>query len=248
MATEQKTAKTRKKTARTRKGRGGITPVRFLRRWIWRALWAVIILVLIWMAAYRVISPPTTFYILSEERRLGRSVDQIWVPADQIAPVMLRAVVAAEDANYCTHWGFDMDALRDAIADGGQRGASTLSQQVVKNAFLWHGRSYVRKALEAVMTPALEAMWPKRRILEVYLNIAEFDTGVFGVESAARHYFGTSAAKLTPVQAARLAAVLPAPQSRSASQPSQFVRKRASAIIDGAATIDRDGRADCFQG
>ena len=159
---------------------------------------------------------------------------------------MARALVAAEDANFCRHWGFDMAAIRDAIAEGSGRGASTLSQQVVKNVYLWHGRSWPRKALEALMTPVVEAFWPKRRIVEVYLNVAEFDAGVFGIEAAARHYFGVSAADLSAVQAARLAAVLPDPKGRSASNPGVAARPRRG-ILDGAATIARDGRAACFE-
>ncbi|MEM9717514.1 MAG: transglycosylase domain-containing protein, partial [Pseudomonadota bacterium] len=111
---------------------------------------------------------------------------------------------------------------------------------------LWHGRSWVRKSMEALWTPLMEALWPKRRILEVYLNVAEFDQGVFGVQAAARHYFGVDADQLTAVQAARLAAILPAPKTRSASNPSQSVRRRAASILDGAATIFADGRAECF--
>jgi len=126
-------------------------------------------------------------------------------------------------------------------------GASTLSQQVVKNTYLWHGRNWSRKALEALITPLVELFWSKRRILEVYLNVAEFDEGIFGIEAASQHYFGIPPSKLTAVQAARLAAILPAPQSRSASRPSGYVRKRAAQILDGAETIRRDGRADCFE-
>jgi monofunctional biosynthetic peptidoglycan transglycosylase len=155
--------------------------------------------------------------------------------------------VAAEDANFCLHWGFDMGAIRTAIAEGSGRGASTLSQQVVKNVWLWHGRNWGRKALEAMITPVMETAWPKRRVLEVYLNVAEFDEGVFGVEAAARHYFGLSAADLSPAQAARLAAVLPDPKGRSASRPTDALRRRAARIMDGAATIARDGRAACFE-
>jgi monofunctional biosynthetic peptidoglycan transglycosylase len=140
-----------------------------------------------------------------------------------------------------------MAAIRTALEDGAGRGASTITQQTVKNVFLWHGRSWPRKAMEAVITPLVEAFWSKRRILEVYLNVAEFDQGVFGVEAAARHHFGVSAAQLTPAQAARLAAVLPDPKGRSASDPSRFVRSRAASIADGAETIRVDGRAACFE-
>ena len=195
---------------------------------------------------YSVVNPPTTIYMMQESRRLG-GVQQEWVPADDIAPVMLRSAVASEDANFCLHWGFDMAAIRIAVEKGGTRGASTISQQVVKNVFLWHGRNWGRKAAEAVITPVMELVWSKRRILEVYLNVAEFGEGIFGVEAAAQHYFGVSAAKLTPVQAARLAAVLPDPKRRDAANPTAFVRQRAAAARDGAETIRRDGRAACFE-
>lgn len=215
-------------------------------RWLRRGVLAVVILVGLTITSCTVINPLTTPYIVTEKMRLG-DVDRQWVNLDEIAPVMARSVVAAEDANFCQHWGFDMGAIRAAIEDGGNRGASTLTQQVVKNTFLWHGRSWLRKALEAGLTPAVELVWTKRRIVEVYLNIAEFDEGVFGVEAAARHYFGVGPEELTAVQAARLAALLPNPKERSASRPSPFVRKRAQSIMDGAATIRADGRSDCFE-
>ena len=198
------------------------------------------------VAAHRWIDPPRTFYMGQEARRLG-GIDHLWVPLDAVAPVTARSLVAAEDANFCLHWGFDMSAIRNAIEDGGVRGASTLSQQVVKNVYLWHGRSWPRKALEAAITPVMEGLWPKRRIIEVYLNVAEFDEGVFGIAAAARHYFGVAPSDLSAVQAARLAAVLPEPKGRSASRPGDWLRRRAASIMDGAATIDRDGRADCFE-
>ena len=198
------------------------------------------------VGVYAVVPPPTTPYILSEGLRLG-AIRRDWVAIDDIAPVAVRAVVAAEDANYCLHWGFDMGQLRAAIAEGGDRGASTLTQQTVKNVWLWQGRSWPRKAIEALMTPVVEALWSKRRIVEVYLNVAEFDDGVFGVEAAAQHHFGVAASKLTARQASLLAAVLPNPKERSAVNPSRFVDRRARAIADGAATIRADGRAACFE-
>ncbi len=164
-------------------------------------------------------NPPTTPYIVSESRRLD-GVDRTWVSIEEVSPYMPRSVVAAEDANFCNHWGFDMKAIRAALTEGRGRGASTISQQVVKNVYLWQGRSWTRKALEAMLTPLVEALWSKRRILEVYLNVAEFDEGVFGVEAAARHYFGVGPENLTATQAARLAAILPDPKRRSASKPS----------------------------
>ncbi|MFN3953954.1 MAG: monofunctional biosynthetic peptidoglycan transglycosylase [Pararhodobacter sp.] len=216
-------------------------------RWAMLGMVAGLALLLAWVALYRFVNPPGGIYMWQESRRLG-GVAQQWVPMERIAPVMARSAVAAEDANFCLHWGFDMVEIRRALDAGAGRGASTITQQVVKNTFLWHGRSWLRKALEALMTPMVEALWSKRRILEVYLNIAELDTGVFGVEAAARHYFDRSAADLTARHAALLAAVLPAPQSRSAARPSDFVNRRARSIADGAATIARDGRAACFDG
>ncbi|MEM9797689.1 MAG: monofunctional biosynthetic peptidoglycan transglycosylase [Pseudomonadota bacterium] len=215
-------------------------------RWLRRGVLAAFALLVLWVAAYRWIDPPSTFYIMGEARREG-GVARDWVDWDGIAPVMARSVVAAEDANFCRHWGFDLSAIRGVIERGEARGASTLSQQVVKNTFLWHGRSWWRKALEAGITPLMEALWPKRRILEVYLNVAEFDRGVFGVEAASWHYFGVPASDLSATQASRLAAVLSAPKQRSASRPSDFVLRRGRSIADGAATIRADGRADCFE-
>ena len=211
---------------------------------MWTAL-AVPMLIILWIVAIGFLNPPFTPYMMAEERRLG-GIKYNWVDLEDIAPVMPRSVVAAEDANFCLHWGFDIAALRKAIEDGGNRGASTLSQQVVKNVFLWHGRSYPRKALEALITPLVEAFWSKRRIVEVYLNIAEFDEGVFGIGAASRHYFSRKPADLSAAQAARLAAILPNPKVRSASNPGAFTRKRAASIVDGAATIQADGRAACF--
>ncbi|SNR49359.1 monofunctional biosynthetic peptidoglycan transglycosylase [Puniceibacterium sediminis] len=224
-----------------------VRPARWLLRWLRRLIVVAALVIVLMVLLYKVVNPPTTIYMISEGRRLGTSVEHTWVSADNIAPVMLRSVVAAEDANFCNHWGFDMVAIRDAIEEGGKRGASTISQQVVKNTFLWHGRNYTRKALEALITPLMEALWSKRRILEVYLNVAEFDEGVFGIDAAARHYFGIGPEALSATQAARLAAILPDPRDRSASKPSSYVRRRAASIQDGAATIARDGRAKCFE-
>ena len=205
----------------------------------------MIALPLLIVAALSAVAPPSTPYVAAEAQRLG-GVEREWVAMEAIAPVMARAAVAAEDSRFCLHWGFDVGALRAAIRDGGRRGASTITQQTAKNVFLWQGRSWPRKALEAALTPALELLWTKRRILEVYLNVVEFDEGVFGVEAAARRHFGVPASALTPIQAARLAAVLPAPRARDAGNPSEAVERRARAILDGAETIRRDGRAACF--
>lgn len=235
------TARRKKAPAKSAKTTRRIRPLRL----VWRAALSLALAIAAWVGLYSVIPPPTTPYIVSEGVRLG-AIQRRWVPADEIAPVMLRSVVAAEDANFCLHWGFDMRQLRAAIAEGGNRGASTITQQVAKNVWLWQGRSWPRKALEAVFTPAVEAFWSKRRILEVYLNVAEFDTGVFGIEAAAQHHFGVSARELRPQQAALLAAVLPNPKERQAVNPSSATLRRAGTIADGAATIRADGRDDCF--
>lgn len=218
---------------------------RMFRRWLLRGVFGAVALILVWILAYAVVPVPTTIYILQERARLG-GIERDWVPMDEISVHLARATVAAEDANFCLHLGFDMSAIRDAIADGAARGGSTISQQTVKNAFLWHGRSWLRKAMEAAITPVMELIWPKRRVLEVYLNVAEFAPGVFGAEAAARHHFGISAADLSERQAALLAAVLPNPQERNASAPSEATNRRARAIADGAATIRADGRDACF--
>ena len=249
--TKKKTApkKGRKPAKKTGKAKGP-GPLRrlwlWVRRWIWRSALIVLGVVVVATLLYAVVNPPATPYQVAESRREG-PLKKDWVPMERIAPVMARAAVAAEDANFCLHWGFDMRQLRAAIAEGGNRGASTLSQQTVKNVWLWHGRSWPRKALEAVFTPIVETIWSKRRILEVYLNVAEFDTGVFGVEAAAQHHFGVSALELSAQQASLLAAVLPNPKERQAVNPSEFIQRRARAIADGAATIRVDGRSGCFE-
>lgn len=157
-----------------------------------------------------------------------------WIPYDKIPDSMKMAVIAAEDQNFAHHNGFDLAAIRAAMEHnrqgGSLRGASTLSQQVAKNQFLWSGRSYVRKALEAWFTLWMEVLWPKQRILEIYLNVAEWDRGVFGIEAAAQHHFGVSASYLSDRQAAQLAAVLPSPLRWSAASPPARVAQRANWI------------------
>ena len=239
-------ARPRKKTKRATKSKGLRGRVQRGVRLVRRALVGLVAVLVLWVLAYAALPVPVTAYMISERLRIGAPLDREWVRIEDVSPHMLRAAVAAEDANFCLHWGFDMDAIRAAIAEGARRGGSTISQQTVKNVFLWHGRSWGRKALEALITPVMELFWSKRRVLEVYLNVAEFDEGVFGAEAAALHYFGVGAADLSLSQAARLAAVLPDPQGRSASNPSARVAARAAAIAAGAATIAADGRDDCF--
>ncbi len=218
------------------------------RIWLWvkRLLAGVAIFYAALILLFSFVPPPINLYQMSEAWRLG-GISKDWTSWDTIAPSMGRSVVAGEDANFCLHWGFDIAAIKLAAAEGANRGASTLTQQVAKNVFLWQGRSWLRKAMEAVLTPFIELVWSKQRILEVYLNVAEFGDGIFGVQAAAQHYFGVDAADLSPTQAARLAAILPDPKGRNPVKPSAFVKRRATAILSGAETIDVDGRAACFQ-
>jgi monofunctional biosynthetic peptidoglycan transglycosylase len=216
--------------------------LRLLGRAAFYATAAFLALVLV----YAFVNPRLTPYVLAERFRQG-GIERTWVRIGDMAPGVAAAVVAAEDANFCQHWGFDMKAIRAAIDEGAGRGASTISQQVTKNVFLWQGRSWPRKALEGLMTPVVELVWTKRRILEVYLNVAETGPGLFGIEAAAQHYFGVGAADLSPGQAARIAAILPDPKGRNPASGSGYIRKRAAQIRSGAETIAADGRAACFE-
>ncbi len=215
----------------------------FLRRLFTRAWQFVALLLAVTVlatAAMRFIPPLTTAVIL--ERRIdalahGRAyhVDRRWVPWSRISPDAALAVIASEDQNFATHRGFDVESIQQAIDahEKGQRlrGASTISQQVAKNLFLWSGRSFVRKGLEAYFTVLIELTWSKRRILEVYLNIVELGDGVFGVEAASQRYFHKPASKLSAEEAALLAAVLPNPIRLRASRPSAYVEERRDWIV-----------------
>ncbi len=180
------------------------------------------------MLPWRWIPLPTTAFVL----RADGPVDYRWVALEEISPALALSVVAAEDQKFPDHGGFDYVAIREAALERRERrrGASTISQQVAKNVYLWPGRSLVRKGIEAYLTVWIEALWPKRRILEVYLNVAEFGPGVYGAEAAAQRYFARSAGELGPREAALLAAVLPNPRRMSAAQPSEYVRGRAAEI------------------
>lgn len=170
----------------------------------------------------RNVDPHGSMLMLSQ-RLEGRSIRQVWVPLDRISPNLARAVIMSEDGQFCRHRGVDLRELADAMdkAERGEdvRGASTISMQVAKNMFLWPDRSYVRKALEIGMALVMEQVWPKARILEVYLNIAEWGPGIFGAEAAARYHFGKSADRLTEREAALLASALPRPIERPAGRP-----------------------------
>lgn len=203
---------------------------------------------IVWTASYRVIHPPGTLTMLARAID-GMDLRRSPVSLNDISPHLVRAVIAAEDARFCRHRGFDLNAMRQAIAEargGGRlRGASTISQQTAKNAFLWGGGGFARKIAEAWFTIWGEIFWGKRRTMELYLNMAEWGDGVFGAEAAARAYFGVSAADLAPREAALLAAVLPNPNTRRADAPSDFVRRRAASIERQLRDVELSGGDSC---
>jgi monofunctional biosynthetic peptidoglycan transglycosylase len=222
--------------------------------WLFRRLLrlglAACALAVVWAALYALVNPPVTLLMVLEWRRLG-AIERDWRPLEAISPTLVRAAIAAEDANFCAHRGFDVAAIRQALEDrerGRFRGASTISQQTAKNAFLWPRSDWARKGLEAGFTVLIETFWSKGRIMEVYLNVAEFGPGVFGAQAAARRWFGRDADALTAAQAARLAAILPNPRARNPADPSAFVQRRARAIAGGAETIRAERRDSCVLG
>ena len=192
-------------------------------------LGAAIGLTVLLVLPFRFVRPPTSSFIVRDATPAEQTVSREWVPLDQLGDALPIAVVAAEDQKFPVHHGFDFVEIGSALREG-DRGASTLTQQVAKNLYLWPGRSWLRKALEAWLTIFLELLWPKARILEVYLNLCEFGPGVFGAAAASRTFFGVAPNDLDAVRAARLAAVLPAPKERSAVDPSPAVLERARAI------------------
>lgn len=228
------------------KGGGAVSVFARIRLWAVRITLALVIGLLGSILIYRFLPPLTTATIVQSSWRNG-GVEWNWLPIEDIPEDLRRAALAAEDARFCQHWGFDMAAIRAALEGGAARGASTISQQTVKNVWLWQGRSWPRKAMEALITPLVELAWPKRRILEVYLNVAEFDEGVFGVEAGAYRYFGKLPSELSLREAALLVSVLPNPVDRDAGAPSRALAARAASIADGAQTLARDGRASCIE-
>lgn len=199
---------------------------------------------------YRFVPPPIT--ILMIERAIqGQGIDHRWVPLSRMSPDLPRAAIAAEDARFCDHHGFDVGAIEKAMKHDDKhpnriRGGSTISQQTAKNVFLWPERSWVRKGFEAYFTVLIEAIWGKPRIMEVYLNTVEMGPGVYGVEAAAEHYFHVSARAVTPAQAARLIAILPSPLKWQVIDPGRYVRKRDRRIDAAEATVDRGGGSACL--
>lgn len=193
---------------------------------------AYVALVAVLIVAYRWINPPATTLILAQ-RAGGTTIRQTWTPIERISPNLVRAVIMSEDARFCSHGGVDWREIEqafEAAQDGIARGGSTISMQVAKNLFLWPSKSYVRKALEIPETLAMEAMWDKRRMLEIYLNIAEWGPGVFGAEAAAQYHFRKPAIRLTESEAALLAVTLPNPMQREPANPAVGMQRMAQVI------------------
>ena len=207
-------------------------------------LWFVIISVGL-VILLRFVPVTYTATMLMDER----SVTRDWEPLSRIDRNMVSAVIAAEDGKFCTHNGFDTEAIEQALEERArgerQRGASTISQQTAKNVFLWQGGGWFRKGLEAYFTVLIENLWDKRRIMEVYLNVAETGLGTYGVESGAQRYFGHSAARLSADEASRIAAVLPSPKTREAVNPGGFTARYGNTIEARIGVVRRDGLDSC---
>src|ERR671917_44890 len=217
--------------------------------WIVRAFFLFIIISLVWVGLYRFVPPPVTFTQLGDLLG-GKSISRNWTSLDRIDRDMVRAAIAAEDSKFCSHWGFDQDAIAEAMrrnARGGSviRGGSTISQQTAKNAFLWQGGGYFRKGLEAWFTLLIENIWGKRRIMEVYLNVAETGIGTYGVNAGAQRYFRHDASAMSATEAARIAAVLPLPKKRGAVAPKGFTRRYGNAIAARIGVVAREGLDRC---
>ncbi|HEY1284406.1 MAG TPA: monofunctional biosynthetic peptidoglycan transglycosylase [Steroidobacteraceae bacterium] len=213
-----------------------------LLKWVGALVLAFLLLTALPVLAMRWWNPFSSAFMLEAGINAGRAPGEVryeghyqWVDLEQISPHAAVAVIASEDQTFPFHAGFDIKSIREAVRENAHRkrprGASTITQQVAKNLFLWNGASYVRKALEAWFTVLIETMWPKERILEVYLNIAQFGRGVYGVEAAARHFFHKPASQLTREEAATLAAVLPNPIRMHADRPSGYVYQRRDWIM-----------------
>jgi len=203
----------------------------------------------LWVVIYRFVPPPYTA-TMAGDVIAGRSVTKDWMSLTDMDPDMARAAIAGEDGKFCTHEGFDREAIANAfernMRGGRIRGGSTISQQAAKNAFLWQGGGYVRKALEAWFTLLIENIWGKRRIMEVYLNIAETGIGTYGANAGAQRYFNHDAATLSPQEAARIAAVLPLPKKREAASPSGFTRRHGNRIAANIGIVKRERLDACL--
>lgn len=208
--------------------------IRFLGRWTLRLLVLIVALSLLVTLPLRWMDPATSAF-MERERWTGEVIYFSFTPLENLPPYVPLAIIAAEDQNFPSHRGFDLGEIRNAVethrAGGRLRGASTLSQQLARNLYLWPGRNWVRKGLESWLTGWLELTLPKRRILELHLNLAEFGPGIYGIEAAARHHFGKPAAALTRAEAALLAGVLPAPKQLDAARPGPHLASRQQWIL-----------------
>ena len=223
--------------------------IRRLVGWIVKlALWFVLLSVA-WVALYRFVPPPVTVTMITNALD-GRGISKSWMPLSRIDPNMARAAIGAEDARFCLHHGFDVSAIQKAMAHNEDsrrlRGGSTISQQTAKNVFLWQGRSYVRKAFEAWFTVLIELIWGKHRIMEMYLNVAETGIGTYGVNAGAMRYFHHDASRMSPSEAARMAAVLPLPKVRGAVAPVGYVRRYGNRIAARIGIVHRDRLDRCL--
>jgi monofunctional biosynthetic peptidoglycan transglycosylase len=232
---------------RRRKRRGGLATIAI---WLVRFVLAFILLSFLWVLLYRFVNPPITLTMIGDKLQ-GRNLTREWMPIDRIDRNMVRAVVAAEDSKFCAHVGFDQDAIAAAMrrnARGGSviRGGSTISQQTAKNAFLWQGGGYARKGMEAWFTLLIENLWGKRRIMEVYLNLAETGIGTYGVNAGAQRYFNHDASRMSRIEAARIAAILPLPKKRGAVAPLGFTRRYGNMIAARVGVVGRDGLDGCI--
>jgi monofunctional glycosyltransferase len=223
--------------------------VRRLFGWLFKGLFWFVLISVLWVLLYRFVNPPITFTQLGDLIG-GNGVTRSWRPVREIDRNMVRAVIAGEDARFCSHYGFDPEAIeqawrRNQSGRGVIRGGSTISQQTAKNAFLWQGGGWFRKALEAWFTLLIELLWSKERIMEVYLNVAETGIGTYGAEAGAIRYFNHGADRLTPQEAARIAAVLPLPARREAIAPTGFTRRYGNTIAARMRVVGRDGLDAC---
>ena len=224
--------------------------VRLLRFTLWSLLWFMG-LSLAWVLLYAVVPPPITLTMLFDSNGSTRD----WMALEDMDSDMARAVIAGEDGNYCTHNGFDMAAIREALKRNAQgrrmRGGSTISQQTAKNAFLWQGSGVIsrtiRKVPEAWFTFLIENIWGKRRIMEVYLNIAETGLGTYGANAGSQRYFNHDASRLSRTEAARIAAVLPLPKKRGAVDPRGFTRRYGNSIAARMRIIEQGGMDGCLR-
>ncbi len=217
--------------------------------WIVKLIGAFLILSVLWALAYRFINPPITPNMIGDIVS-GRGANRSWMGINSIDRNMARAAIAAEDSRFCSHHGFDFNAIEDALkrnaSEGRIRGGSTISQQTAKNVFLWNGGGYVRKGAEAWFTVLIEHLWGKRRIMEVYLNVAETGIGTYGVNAGSERYFGHDASAMTLTEASRIAAVLPLPKVRGAIAPKGFTRRYGNIIAARIPIVARDGLDSCL--